>query len=154
MINDEYTMSFSCSTCSYTTKHKCNLERHVETCKGGRSTLYSCDKCGYFTKNKPHFERHQSTELCKRKSQQELSLLQRFSKMEKKVDKMWEWFQNRPKTAEELKEEEEEIKEGLKRKLDKWNIPYDVYETLQGLRMLTQKHYDELVALQKNSNRL
>lgn len=100
-------MSFSCSTCSFTTKYKCSLERHSETCKGGRPTIYSCDKCGYITKNKTNFERHQTTELCKRKSQQELSFLQRFSILEKKVDKMWECIESRPK--KELPIDEDEV---------------------------------------------
>jgi hypothetical protein len=80
-------MAFSCPDCSFTTKYKCSLERHKETCKkGALPKVYSCDVCGcYATKNKTHFENHQTSRNCKKKSEEYSSLREEIDVIKKQL---------------------------------------------------------------------
>ncbi len=61
-------MSFNCPSCSFTTKYKCSLDRHVPKCKGdSHKKSYFCEVCGgYSTRNKTHFDKHQQSSICKK----------------------------------------------------------------------------------------
>lgn len=80
-------MSFSCPDCSFTTKYKCSLERHKETCKGDSyPKVYFCDVCGaYSTKNKTQFEKHQQSRNCKHKAEEYTSLREEIRQLKAEI---------------------------------------------------------------------
>ena len=129
-------MTFSCPSCSFTTKYKGNFGRHSSKCSGEPlvQPVFLCKKCMYSTESRSNFERHQNSDICHRKASTEKSLRQEIDELKKYVYKMNEWFEGRPKTAEEIKEEEEKVAEDIKRKLTKHGVEFDKYESLDGLR--------------------
>ena len=139
---------FSCSKCSFSTKYKGNLERHDSKCNGEKPkiTVYCCDVCSSFTtRNKAHLTKHQESDICKKRSQETMTLEQEVKCLRKQVAIMWEWFENREKTKEEKQQEEEMFKNKIRRDLTKHGIPWDVGDTLDGLRHLRQTQiYDKL----------
>ena len=49
---------YSCDHCSYQTKWKGNLRKHINPMHRMDAEIYSCDHCSYQTKQKGHFRRH------------------------------------------------------------------------------------------------
>lgn len=54
-------MSFQCSHCSFFSKKKFNLERHVKAKHETAKVMHCCDHCGKEYKTRGHFEHHLKT---------------------------------------------------------------------------------------------
>lgn len=126
---------FSCPTCDYTTKYKCNLTKHEPKCKKGeKKGVYVCKNCDhYVTDNKCNFERHLESKICKNRSTLVLTLEQRVAELERMVNILQ---QHLPQV--ELPNEEEEIKQKIIRKLKKHNVPHHEEDPIDELRRLNR----------------
>ena len=147
-------MSFSCPKCSFTTKYKGNLERHISKCQGetARPLVYVCKDCLYSTDNRCNLERHQQTDICKKRAGGQKSVEQRLTDLENCMLKINEWIESRPKTREEQAREEETIKDNIKERLTKFKVEFDEYDSLEGLRAKNRELTERLSILKRKQN--
>jgi hypothetical protein len=136
----------SCPTCDYTTKVKCNLDRHIPKCKKGtkKVNLYICYDCqDYYTENKTAFENHQQSTRCKNRLTNRLLFKDQLQQLQDIVD-------SHDKIITKLMEviefpvDEEETKDKIRRDLTRHGVQFDVGETLNGLRYLNRELQNRL----------